>query len=191
MILIYKKEKILKFALALLFLVSTVRANEFCFNNKKPIHLIRYDIKSFLLPDESVKIESHKHCLVVKTRRGREVFVSQMIRSTFPKLIVKSSRSIYEKSHCKLKLKEVILTEKGPKEQISDIVSTEDTDFKVDVGGQLVSFVCKKRGKRISLDLSRNLKNELTTLDLEFGKWLDISSMTKLEDKSYSLMAVE
>lgn len=191
MIRIFKKRKNLNLVLGILFFSHSALASEYCFNNTRPIHSIRYELKTFLVKGETAVINSRQNCISVNTRPERTVFISKLIHSNFSKLMVSSTDVPYRKELCKLKLKELTTVKDKTSEDISELVSTEGNTFELDLGGQLISFVCKKYAGKLVLDLGKKSEQKLTSLSLKMGTWVDLSTFSTLDGKTFSLMAVE
>ncbi|WP_412469975.1 MULTISPECIES: hypothetical protein [unclassified Halobacteriovorax] len=195
MIRTYKKKKTHKFfVLLVLFILelSSVSATEYCFNRSRPIHTIRMDLMKYVIDGEKIKIDSHKNCLNLEVKSYRQELFRKLVNKYFPKQLEKSSLSLYTQDMCKFRLKEVTKLKDKVNEQISDIISSEGNRFEIDFGGEHYYATCSKKGSVYLLDLrSKSNKDQLTSLTFNLGKWVDLTSLTKLENKEYSLMVIE
>ncbi len=192
MILTYRKiKKILRYLIAALVVTSSVSASDYCFNNKKPIHQIRYELKSYLIDGEKVSIDSNRHCLNVTTLPERVELIAKIIKSKFPDEFVSRTRPTLRNSFCKFKFKEETKLKEEKVERITDLIGIEDKSFSIDIAGDSFYLTCRRvEGKYLVEIYPENKSNEVTSLTLDASKWLDLSSFSKLEDKKYSLMVI-
>ncbi|MFG1483881.1 hypothetical protein ABMA79_14720 [Halobacteriovorax sp. HFRX-2_2] len=150
------------------------------------------DLLKYVIDGEKIKIDSHKNCLNLEVKSYRQELFRKLVNKYFPNELEKSSVSHFTQEMCKFKMKEVTKLNDKVNEQLSDIISSQGNSFEMDFGGEVYHAICKKKGSIYLLDLrSKKNKDQLTTLTFSLGKWVDLTSLTKLENKEYSLMVIE
>lgn len=192
MILTYKKKReILKiFIISLIALTSN--ALEFCFKKGPLIHQTRLEIKEYLIEGESIKIISNRHCLELKLRPDRLDFISKIIRAQFGHRLEKSSALPVIVDYCKFKLKETTKLQEKVSESVSELITSMGHGLDIELGTKKFTMICHKKAGEYMLDLKEhNKRKSLVSLNLELNKWFDLSAVSNLEGKSYSLMVIE
>ncbi|AYF45681.1 hypothetical protein BALOs_2689 [Halobacteriovorax sp. BALOs_7] len=165
---------------------------EFCFKKGPSIHATRLKIKEYLIEGESIKILPKSHCLDVKVKPTRQIFISKIIKSHFRSDIEVNTIPIFNSEFCKFKLKEETTIEDKVSESISELISMNGDEFDLDLSGTQLSMICHKKAGSYSLDLiSKNTRKDLLNIKLETGKWFDLSTLSSLEGKKFSLMVIE
>ncbi|OIQ19625.1 MAG: hypothetical protein BM556_03830 [Bacteriovorax sp. MedPE-SWde] len=199
---------ITKSLLLLLLLPSLSLAATYCLKKSQSLFKAKKEIKSILLPDEAVLIDSRTHCLEVAVRDYRKSLVNKYIRMSFT-VTSQSQSSPSRRRICKIKVKKVISNTLNSRslnlgnrvdirDNIDDLQETSNSEMIVMEGRQgsistdnsALFITCHKSGEGHELTFSATSGSSSglsTTVYVSPGKWVNAGQIsTNLNNKTNS-----